>query len=251
MKKLMIAAAAAVMVSSAFALCGDDDPVVEASQVYKVTFSGKTTKGLPGSATPVQCGDAVEGCVKRVPAKLVIKGWFALCKPTTCLSLAAGTADAAYKAFWTTKPYKGDIADGDIAFDLVNVIGKKPNKAEAAGKFTGTVAFADAAQWSLGDGLTFAGLGKYNSKKGAYSKIAGNFAGSPAASWYIKGEVCKQSDVYDCATLQMVCEQYPNTVAFGKWNLKYSSSLTKKLAKGKLPKTPSYATISGAEAAQP
>lgn len=243
MKKLIIAAAAAAMVSSAFALCGDDDPVVEASQVYKITFSGKTTKGSPQGKTAVQCGDDIEGCVKRIPAKLTIKGWFALCKPTTCESLAAGSADAQYKAFWATKPYKGDIPDGNVEFDFVQVIGKKPNKSEAAGKFTGTIAFAEAAQWSLGDGLNFAGLGKYNSKKGVYSKIAGNFAGEPAASWYIKGSDCRQSDVWDCATLQMKCGENPSTVAFGKWNIKYSSSYTKKLAKGKLPKTPSYATV--------
>ena len=99
--------------------------------------------------------------------------------------------------------------------------------------------FADQAQWSLGDGLYFAGLGKY--KAPLYKKIKGNFAGSPAASWYVSNKVCKQSSPYDCETLTLKCDETPNTVAFGKWTMKYSKSASKKFP-SKTPKTPSWAT---------
>ncbi len=252
MKKLMLTAAAAVLSMGAFALCGDAEPVVVVvqktvkvqRQVYKTTFCGKTTTALPGKSVASACGDVTEGCYARVPAKLKIKGWIALCD-TACTALVGGTADAESYAFWATKPFKADLTpDADLTFDFINVIGKKPNKAEAAGKFTSKFVFAEGTEWDLADGLAFAGLGSY--KKPIYKKITGNFVGQPAASWYISNAVCAQSDVYDCDTLQLLCGEYPSTVAFGKWTLKYSKSAAKKLGKGQLPKVPSYATYKNA-----
>ena len=257
MKKLMLTAAAAVLSMGAFALCGDAEPVVVIvqktakvqRQVYKMTFCGKTTKALPGKATPVTCGDDIAGCYARVPAKLKIKGWIALCK-TECDAINGGSADAESYAFWATKPFKADLTpDAELDFDggeFPHVIGKKPNKAEAYGTFKSKFVFAEGTEWDLADGLTFAGFGKY--KAPIYKKIAGNFVGKPAASWYVSSTVCAQSDVYDCSTLTLKCEEYPSTVAFGKWNMKYSKSAAKKMAKGQLPKVPSYATYKAAEA---
>ena len=257
MKKLMLTAAAAALSLGAFALCGDAEPqqvvVVKAvkaqRQVYKMTFCGKTTTALKGKDTPVQCGDDIAGCYARVPAKLKIKGWIALCK-TECDAINGGTADAEAFAFWATKPYKADLTENaEVDFDggeFPHVIGKKPNKAEAYGTFKSKFVFAAGTEWDLADGLVFAGLGNY--KAPIYKKISGNFVGKPAASWYISDKVCKQSDIYDCSTLTLVCEDYPYTVAFGKWNMKYSKSAAKKMAKGTLPKVPSYATYSAAAA---
>jgi hypothetical protein len=247
MKKLMIAAAVAVVGAGAFAVCGDDPtPQVQGRQVYKVVYSGKTTIGLPKAGSTGDCGDEVAGCVARLPGTLKIEGWFLVCDPTCATLSGYSTDDAEAKAFWTTKPYKGDIADGKLALNDVSVIGKKAKDAEASGLFTGTIKFAEAAQWSLGDGLTSAGLGKYTKKTASYS-ITGNFAGAPTASWYVSSANCDPSRVYDCATLQLKCEEEVNTVAFGKWTLKYDSSATKKALKGTLPKTPSYATVVTAE----
>ena len=247
MKKLMIVAAVAAVTTGAFAVCGDDPtPQVQGRQVYRVLYSGKTTLGVPGKDTPVECADPIEGCVARVPGTLKIEGWFLVCDPT-CETLSGySTDDAEARAFWTTKPYKGDIADGKLEMKDVSVIGKKAKDAEASALFTGTIKFAEAAQWSLGDGLTSAGLGKFTKKTASYS-ISGNFAGAPTASWYVSATVCEQSRVYDCTTLQLKCEEEVNTVAFGKWTLKYDGSATKKALKGTLPKTPSYATITTAE----
>lgn len=243
MKKLMIAAAMVASAVSAFGYCGDpDQPDVTSRQVYTYKFTGKTTKGVWGKAAGNLCGDPTEACVQRIPTKMKIQGWVALCD-TKCSTIIDTMAAPAAKAFWMTKPYKGDIADAATGLTLLNVIGKKPSKAEAAGVFTGTVKFAENVEWALGDGLTYAGLGKYNKKNGTYSKISGNFAGQPVASWYVgKGE-CAQTSVWDCETLSMDCDNKPNTVAFGKVTIKYSSSATKKFYKGKTPKTPSYASV--------
>ena len=249
MKKLMLTAAVAAIASGAFALCGEVEPIpaiivkAAARTVYTFNFCGKTTKGAEGAAIVSQCGETSEGCIARIPAKLKIKGWLALCG-NGCTEINAGTEGAAAYAFWVLKPYKGWISADDVALDFAggefpHVIGKKPNKAEAFGTLAGTVVFADQAQWSLGDGLYFAGLGKY--KAPLYKKIKGNFAGSPAASWYVSNKVCKQSSPYDCETLTLKCDETPNTVAFGKWTMKYSKSASKKFP-SKTPKTPSWAT---------
>ena len=250
MKKLMLVAAVAAS-TVAFADCGDV-PVTPAScidQVYKFAFTGKTTTGTPAyttSTVSVLCGDDEVingGCIARIPANLKIAGYYVLCC-ADCATLATAADDFWAKAFWATAPYKADIADGLVTFDFVNVIGKKAADAEAAGKFTGTINFSDSVAWSFGD-LYFAGLGKYAKKTISYS-ISGYFAGEPVASWYIKGNICVQSDIYDCATLALVCEQYPNTVAYGKWSVKYDASATKKFMKYEnangLPSIPNYAS---------
>ena len=132
MKKLMIACAVAAMTAGAFAAgCGDDDPdpdPVTVNQVYKMTFSGKTTNGVPGKdvVTSVFCGDddVQDGCVVRVPANLKIEGWVVLCN-ITCATIVDVFNAPQKQAYWTTKPYKADIPDGKATFTIINVIGKK------------------------------------------------------------------------------------------------------------------------------
>ena len=253
MKKLMIAAAAAAVVTGAFAECGD--PVIinnpTGAQVYKVSFTGKTTIGVPGKSIVIAnlCGDPdqIDGCVVRVPGTLKIEGWIALCDPACGTILDTFNAPN-YQAWWQTKPYVADIPDGAIAWDLINIIGKKATDAEAAGKFSGTVTYAANTTWAIAD-LQFAGFGKSVNKGGAWSyfnSFSGDFANAPVASWYIKGNVCEQTHVYDPCTLAVNCDETPNTVAFGKWAMKYDSAASKKLTRDTtLPKTPSYATIQG------
>ena len=253
MKKLMIAAAAAAMVCGASAECGD--PVIinnpTGAQVYKVSFSGKTTIGIPLKDVTVAnlCGDpdVTPGCVVRVPGTLKIEGWIALCDPACATILDTFNAPS-YQAWWQTKPYTADIPDGNIAWDVINIIGKKATDAEAAGKFTGTVTYSAAnnVTWAIAD-LQFAGFGKSVNKHGTwnyFNSFSGDFANAPVASWYIKGNVCDPTHVYDPCTLTVDCQEAPNTVAFGKWAMKYDSAASKKLTKDTtLPKTPSYATI--------
>ena len=252
MKKLMIAAAAALVAGGVYAAgCGDDDPVDVAdpvNQVYRFTFNGKTTIGIPGkdAVQEVFCGDDVttEGCVVRVPGTLKIEGWVLLCD-INCAGVKEAIAAPNKAAFWATKPYFADIPDGKVTLDLLNVIGKKGADAEAYGKFEGTVTYGTEQTWSLGDGLAFAGLGKYVSKTQVYNNFKGKFVGSPVASWYIKGKVCAQTHVWDCATMTVNCDDTPNTVAFGDWTMKYDAAASKKAATT-TPKTPKGVTIQAA-----
>jgi len=254
MKKLILTAAVAAIASGAFALCGETETVqavivkAPARTVYTFNFSGKTTKGAESAAVINMCGEAGESCIARIPTKLKIKGWVALCEGECTAIMDSFAAPAAY-AFWEIKPYKADIPDATLNVDVLNIIGKKPTKAEMHGALKGTVTYAADYTWDLADGLVYAGFGKYNKKTGVYSKISGNFAGSPVASWYIGNgaDVCAQTSPYLCTTLALDCENKPNTVAFGKWNMKYSKSGTKKLYKGSYPKTPSYATVTVSE----
>jgi hypothetical protein len=250
MKKLMLAAAVAAVATGAFAICGDPVDTPTGAQVYKITFSGKTTAGKPGANTANLCGDPTDGCVVRVPAKLKIEGWIVLCDPA-CGTLLESFNAPTYWAFWQTKPYKADIPDGAIAWDPINIIGKKAKDAEAAGKFTGTVTYTADVTWALAD-VQFAGFGKSVNKGGAwarFSSFSGNFANAPVASWYIKGNVCEQTHVYDPCTLTVNCDDTPNTVAFGKWAMKYDSAASKKMSKNSanLPSHPSYATVQGGD----
>lgn len=242
MKKLMIAAAVAAVAGGVFAepICGEQGEPTKCYSVYKYTFSGKTTVGAPTAGSDNLCGEATAGCVVRIPGTLKIQGWVAYCFCDCQNTIVSDTFDA--KAFWATKPYKADIPDGTVAYNLVNVIGKKGTQCEAAGAFTGTITYTPEVTWALGNGLAFAGMGKYSFKSGSYS-ASGYFAGQPVASWYIKGKVCEQTHVWDCTTLVVDCENTPDTVAYGKWSVKYSSSDSKKYMKGVRPSTPSYATV--------
>ena len=249
----MIAAAVAAMTVGAFADCGEGGVQTSGAQVYKFTFSGKTTKGVkPGNAASLDCGEGGGAlCSARVPAKLKIKGWVVYCLPTCSETLAQGTESANYYAFWALKPYKADVQEAEISDAFVQVIGKKPNKAEMFGKFKGTMPYnADATAAWVFDGISFAGLGKYKASKGIYSSISGNFAGSVGTSWYVSKAECAPSRIYDCATLLLQCDDDYNTVAFGKWSVKYNKSASKKASKTprKLPKMPSYATLQGTDA---
>ena len=254
MKKLMIAAAAAAVASGAFAICGDpDDAPGSYAQVYKMSFTGKTTAGVGGVDTPNLCGDPTAGCSVRVPANLLIQGWIVLCDPN-CASILDGFNAPSYSSFWQVKPYKADIPDGAIEWQTINIIGKKAKDAEAAGKFSGTVTYAADATWALAD-VQFAGGGKSVNKGGSwsyFSSFSGYFAAAPVASWYIKGNVCEQTHVYDPCDLTVDCEETPNTVAFGKWAMKYDRAASYKMWKNSTrPARPAYATEQGGDAEEP
>ena len=250
MKKLMIAAAAALAAGGVYAGgCGDDttvdpDPV---NQVYKLSFNGKTTIGTPKASVVTEgyCGDetTTEGCVVRIPGTIKIEGWVLLCD-ISCTGIKEAFSAPRKAAFWASKPYFGDIPDGKVTLDVLNVIGKSGADAEAYGVFTGTIGFAGGTkEWDLtGDGLAFAGFGKYTPKTQSFNNFKGKFTGKPPASWYIKGSVCEQTHPWDCATMTVDCGNTENTVAFGEWTMKYDAAASKK-AETSTPKTPKGVTI--------
>jgi hypothetical protein len=245
MKKLMIAAAAMASVA-AFADCGNggDVPVeTTPARVYNIKFTGKSTVAKTGSTTVVEeagCGNdgssVTTSQTYRVPGKIVVQGWIIDCAPACDEGLT--TAGATYSAFWTTKPTKSNISEPTLAYEYVNVIGKKATQAEIYGTFTGTVDKQEGRALAF----TYAGQGKFS--KGYYTSFSGNFVGNDAAP--IDTTVvpdCPASQVLKCTDLSTFVDE--NTASFGTWTMKYNSSASKKASKTpiSLPSVPSGVTI--------
>ena len=220
MKKLMIAAVAAASVGGAFAACSyippTPQPTAEKAWAYQWKFTGKTTKGVATKCNGVDM-------VTRSSASLKIQGWSFYCEPV-CGDFESAEAD---EIFWSTKPEKA-LLDGGITFELGNVIGKKGKDYETAGE----AIFKNAYD------LVFAGIGKYDSKNARVSSVKGNFAGTAVAPSLKLGKdtdciaaptlVSKVWECCGCPTLDA------DTVAYGKWSVKYNKSNAKKYGEGKL-----------------
>ena len=228
MKKLMIAAASVALAAGAFADCSyiPVQPVaqIDSAWAYKWKFSGKTTK-----AVVMTCVDNAQ-YVTRTATSLKIQGWSLYCDPV-CGDFESAEA---LEIFWQTKPSKVLFADGSgVTFEVGNIIGKKGKEYEAAGEavFTGI-------DGVTGYDLFFAGLGKYDTKKTRVSSIKGNFAGIAKAPQVKVGKdtdcitaPTKISKVWECCGCPT---QDADSVAFGKWSVKYNKSYAKKYGKGTL-----------------
>ena len=236
MKKLMIALAAAGLVGGAFAgNCTPDAPSNPDALVYQFKATVKTTKGTPAkfSASGSTCtpGSSAEGVI-RLPDSTKFQGWIYDCDPS-CNLLETGKA-----VVWDSKR-KAQLTDAAFTTTFLNVMGKKQTDAEWAWTFAGAAAYsADISQTYA---LTGSGLGKY-SKKGYYTSFSGNFAGTAAASYHLaKNAACDPSRIWKCDDLATLADS--DTVAYGSWSVKYSSSASKKYTKNGYLKLPNYVTI--------
>ena len=233
----MFALATAAMIGAVEAACQYipvPDPVkTEEAWAYQWKFSGKTTE-----AANAKCSVSGSDVVIRVPASLKIEGWSFYCEPQ-CGDFEAMKAD---EIFWMTKPEKA-ILDGGIELEIANVIGKKAKEYEAAG----IAAFTDAN----GDqfDLFFAGLGKYDLKNMKPTSIKGNFAGTRSAPQLVQDNGrcvapgLATAAVWPCDDCSCPTET-PDSVAYGKWSVKFNKGKAKKYAAGTLDATkllPSWA----------
>ena len=256
MKKLMIAAAAAAMVSGAFAAVSNctfnpdpQDPVEAPAAVYAWKFTGKTTVGTPVTTTIAgtpasDCGfggtaATTEGCVLRVPGTLAIQGYVYYCD-NCCDRFVEGTAGANLSRFYMTKPYQAKIVEPTITLnaDATHIIGKTPTQYEAEG----TAKF-DAQKQGAGAlvEVTFAGLGSFNYKQAVVTTISGNFAGTLKSPYYVSKKVCAPADYWVCGYNYAGNPSAP-TVAYGTWSAKYNASASKVYKRdGKEVTLPSWA----------
>lgn len=226
--KKMIAIAATALAGAALAECAyiPVTPVVEAEPAwaYQWKFTGKTTK-----AVATKCDYGTGDYITRTGASLKIQGWSLYCEPV-CGDFEAAEAT---EIFWQTKPAKVMFTEGGVTFLEANVIGKKGKEYEAVGN----------ANFASDDGTTaytlaFAGLGKYDAKKTRVSSIKGNFAGLAKAPQMKNGKdtlcttaptvISKVWECCGCPTLDA------DSVAYGKWSVKYNKSIAKKYGNGKL-----------------
>ena len=248
MKKLMIAAAAAAMVSGVYAgNCTPDEPVAPtgAATVYSVKMTVKTTKGTAVAGKDVdkgsQCtpGSTTATCVVyREKDSTVFQGYIYDCN-TACDVIKTGS-----QVFWDSKR-KVQLDDGKITTTLLNVMGKKQTVAEWAWTFAGAAQYDETRKQEYT--LTGAGYGVYNTKNDRYTSFSGNFAGTATPSYDLKTNVskvscaCDPSIVWDCNDLDATVSN--DTVAFGTWTAKYDASASKKyFSKGTLS-IPSYVTL--------
>ena len=217
MKKLMIAAVAAIVAGGAFAACSYIEKKVvttnDPAWAYKWTFTGKTTKAID-----VKCDKT--DYVTRTSTSLKIQGWSFYCDPV-CGDFEAMEAD---EVFWSTKPAKITL-DGGVTFEVANVIGKAGKNYEAFG----VADFASDGAWLYT--LYLAGFGTYDAKNDRVSSISGNFAGIAAAPRSADqkctlGDVSKVWECCGCPTLEA------DSIAYGKWSIKYNKSMAKKYAAG-------------------
>ena len=230
----MFALAAAAMVGAVQAACQyipvPQPTPTEKAWAYQWKFSGKTTEAAIGKCA----GDVVI----RVPGALKIQGWSFYCEPQ-CGDFEAMQAD---EIFWMTKPVKS-LLEGGVELEVANVIGKKGKDFEALGN----AAFTDV--YGSKYGFVFAGLGKYDAKNMKPTSIKGNFAGYRTAPMYTKDNgPCSSPDtlkaaVWPCDTCSCPTET-PDSVAYGKWSVKFNKGKANKYAAGTLDATkllPSWA----------
>lgn len=243
MKKLMFAAVAALSMG-AFAenTCAPVDPIiVDPTLVYAVKMNVKTTKGVTVSVTEGDAGTICAPGEITVSAKVIrtkdttkFAGWIYDCT-ATCSTIADGSL-----VLWDSKR-KAQIEDAAIATTFINVMAKKQNQAEWAWTLEGTAKYDETRTQAYA--LTGAGVGKFSTKKGYYTSFSGNFAGTAAASYDLskKAKVCDPSQIWKCDDLTTLTDS--DTVAYGTWTVKYSSSASKKFAKNGYLKVPAYVTI--------
>ena len=232
MKKILVMAMVAVSAIASFGACSyvpaTKAAVQDSAWAYKWKFTGKTTKAIAANCSQ-------NNCVTRTPASLKIQGYTFYCNPQ-CGDFENLECD---ETFWVSKPSRQLFGEGSgVTFEVANVIGKKGDKFEVYG----TAKFDDLYA------LNFAGVGKYDRKNGRVSSIKGMFTGvASAPSLTIgKASACSAPDfavskVWGCCGCPTAVA---DTVAFGKFSVKYAKSHAKKYAKHTLKESsilPSWA----------
>ena len=135
--------------------------------------------------------------------------------------------------------FKASLAGG-VMTEICNIIGKKAKNCEVGGTATFTQ-FVDGSQPAGIYAFTYAGLGKYDRKKGRITSASGNFAGQLNAPVYVDKCSIVDAGFWECGTLALDCDTKPS-IMYGKWSVKYQKSASKKYLKnGRLPKCPAWA----------
>lgn len=228
MKKI-IAIAAIAAVGAAFGECQDPTDCVFA---YQVSLSGKSAVAASTKAKPSQCIDAE--CYRKA-ASFKAKGYIygttevTEANPDECIDGSCGCNEFAEVTsyIWNTKTLKK--VTSDFKFDSIARIG---SAVSAKAKTVEILASAD-------DALTFAGFGKYDTKKAFLKSASGYFAGKlplpECESCSYDKDNCEDVCESTTSTAFAVCSDEASDVdvvpAYGKWTIKYSKSAVKKLAK--------------------
>ena len=243
MKKLMIAAAAAAMVSGAFAT----------AEVYEYKLNLTTTKCAEGKAAKntywtTKAGyDAGDEVTYRVKTSLVVQGvtWGCYCPESLAgtWGTVCGNGESSFGIVFWSKTADSFLVDqyDDTKFEwnFLNRIGKKGNEVE----FSLNLLPNDDAEISDVDGdefaLALAGMGKLNGSdcgeyiKSAKGSVAGYIVPDVAVCTYCTKTPCQVYEFcVDCCSHQTPFDKEDEmSVAFGTFTMKYNASASKKLEK--------------------
>lgn len=259
MKKLMVAAAAAALAGSTFAICADpgtgsDDRGPCPAAVYQWQFKGKTAVGviLKGGTTITKGSTCVDGssstyCAEavRVPGTLAITAYTYVCCDECTLfasNILTPAADGSGDQFRLTKPAKTVVYNNTKfikGLPVANVIGKNANQFEMGG--TAEFNVTDPKDMTQIYKLTFAGFGSFDQKNGRPKSVSGNFAGMQTMPKYpgkatIQGATgcvdtwCPVANYWNCGS---ELKGDKSSVAYGTWSIKYNSAASKKLTANK------------------
>ena len=201
MKKLMIAAAVAAMtVGVASAAC--EETCNACTFAYKLVMNGKSTKAVALEEAPA-CEEATTACWRQI-ASIRWVGWvWGQSGDDTCECNALGEFTF---NLWNAKTGK-IIPDAELTLDFINVLRRSGAKDKAEVCFT------------FGN-VKLAGFGPVTSDmffKGAH----GFFAGSVAAPKCPDCEDELDAQYYTLCEGEAAADN--ETVAYGRWSLKYSS----------------------------
>ena len=238
MKKLMIAAAAAVVAAGAFA----------DAQVYDYKLSLKTTTCAEGKVAKGSFYEVALGMEKgdeisyRKSASVTLNGvsWGCDCKDALAgawaeRELADGTIVYDGLTFWNKKSgaFLGGAHDATtITWDMMNRIGKKGSDVEMSfdiiDEANASFEFKCAGMGTIKDSINENAancIDEASYIKSAKGNVAGFMAPDTGACYYCDEVVC---DVYDfCECLGLM--DGSRTVAYGTWTMKYNASASKKL----------------------
>ena len=213
MKKLMIAAALAAMtVGVAEAACEK----AECTFAYKLVMNGKSTKAVPLNET-VGCEKGT-ACWRQI-ASIRWVGWVWGQGPAEDDCCECNKFEEFNFNLWNAKTGKA-FADAELALDFINVLRRSGAKDKAEVCFT------------LGN-VKLAGFGPVTSAsffKGAHGFFAGSVAAPECCACAEDGddEECTPAQYFTLCEGEVAADN--ETVAYGRWSLKYSALKSAALA---------------------
>ena len=212
MKKLMMFAAAMTIVGSAFAQCEIEDP--NCALVYNFKANVKTTVGKAMK----DCDDI---CYRHKGSKSV-KGYMYVCSCECEEFLAGSLLWFVWKKGKVSEEFE---SDGPVAWEILNLIGKKSTDAE--GFWTATAigdSGSEVTMWA-------AGFGKIDRRAGYLRSMSGNIVGKATPPLCV---VPCEADVP--AVAYPACDWVPaddvQTVFFGTWSISYNRKMSQRYAAG-------------------
>ena len=253
----MIAAAAAAMVSGAFASLCNDDTTPAGCAVYDVTFTFKSLDAkLLKTGKKTACDDTTTCCTYFENATYKFNGIIWACE-ADCNMFEAGTATPNF-TLWCAKAkmplveeilhYDGtNFVAGTMSFDILDRYSKSANKVQAfwtpfqiVTSWDVSAGANDKGSWTANTSgaIYAAGFGTFDTKKQLLKSISGNAVAAFGVDDFTMGDILTFFTVNKCDNPNPgyvdLCEDVDNwcdysgtpvaaVAASGTWTLKYNS----------------------------